>query len=143
MLEITALFFGVVLLVALTRFARTKTPARERRIYAFGLMVAAAIYVVFAVTGGAGAEWLLFESLGVIIYGGAAVWAVLRAQTWLIALAWGAHVAWDVSFHLHTGGGAEYTPDWYPWLCASFDLVIAYAVFTSGKRDPADSQSTT
>ena len=142
MVEIIAFFFGVVFSLVLARFARAKTPAGERQIYALGLVVAAVIYVAFAVAGGAGAGWLLIESLGVVIYGTVAVWAQLREKPWLLALAWGAHVAWDVSFHLQ-GGGAEYTPEWYPWLCASFDLIIVYAALTSGKRDTADPQSKT
>jgi hypothetical protein len=40
------------------------------------------------------------------------------------------HVLWDVSLHL-SGAGAMYTPDWYPWGCVSFDLVVAGAVLTA------------
>ena len=137
MFEIAAFFFGIVFSLVLVRFGRTKAPARERRIYALGLIVAAVIYVVFAVVGAAPARWLLIEILGVVFYGAAAIWAVLRAQTRLLALAWAAHAVWDVSFHLHAGGGAAYTPDWYPWLCASFDLIIAYAALTNYRQNSA------
>jgi hypothetical protein len=28
--------------------------------------------------------------------------------------------------------GAAYTPDWYPWGCVAFDLVVGGAVFVAG-----------
>jgi hypothetical protein len=75
---------------------------------------------------------MAFEVLGVVVYG-AAAWGGLRGMPRLLAAGWAAHVAWDVLFHL-TGTGAEYTPYWYPWLCLSFDLIIAGAVVASTRR---------
>ena len=40
------------------------------------------------------------------------------------------HPVWDVALHL-TGTGAGYTPDWYPWGCVSFDLMVAGAVLAA------------
>lgn len=99
-------------------------------------MIAALIYVVFAAVGGTGARWLALESLGVIIYG-AAAWVGIRGRPWLLALAWAMHVVWDALLHLG-GAGSEYTPRWYPWLCVSFDLVMAGAVLASSQRRAAD-----
>ena len=131
-----ALLLGTVLSLALVGLARMYPPRRERRVYAVGLVVAALIYVVFGVAGGANAQWLALEILGVFLYG-AAAWGGLRGRPWLLAAGWAAHVAWDVVFHL-SGAGAEYTPHWYPWLCVSFDLVMAGAVLASSRRGAAD-----
>lgn len=130
-----ALLVGAALSLALVGLARRYPPGRERHVYAVGLVVTALIYVVFGVAGGAGARWLALEILGVLLYG-AAAWAGLRGRPWLLAVGWAAHVAWDVLLHL-SGAGSEYTPGWYPWLCVSFDLVVAAAVLASGRSGGA------
>ncbi len=135
-----ALLFGTVLSLALVGLARRYPPERERLVYAVGLGITALVYVVFGVAGGASAQWLAFESLGVFLYG-AAAWGGLRDRPWLLATGWAAHVAWDVLFHL-SGAGAEYTPHWYPWSCVSFDLVMAGAVLASSRRRAANSRGT-
>jgi hypothetical protein len=131
-----ALLLGTVLSLALVGLARMYPPGRERRVYAVGLVVAALVYVVFGVAGGANAQWLALESLGVFLYGAAARGG-LQGLPWLLAMGWAAHVAWDVLLHL-SGAGSEYTPHWYPWLCVSFDLVMAGAVLASSRRGAAD-----
>ena len=129
---VIALLIGAAASLALVRLARTYPARRERRVYAVGLVIAALVYVVFAAVGGAGARWLALEGLGVFLYG-AAAWVGLRGRPWLLAAGWAAHVAWDVLLHL-SGPGTEYTPHWYPWLCLSFDLVMAGAVLASNRR---------
>ena len=66
-------------------------------------MVAALVYVGFGAAGGAGARRLALEIFGVLLYG-AAAWAGLRGRPWLLALAWAAHVGWDVLLHLSGAG---------------------------------------
>lgn len=136
MIPLIALLLGIALSLGLVGLARTYPPRRERRVYAVGLGVAALFYVFFGVVGGAGARWLALESLGVLLYG-AAAWGGLHGRRWLLAAGWAAHVAWDVALHLG-GDGTEYTPSWYPWLCVSFDLVMAGAVLASSGRRAAD-----
>ena len=126
-----ALLLGTVLSLAFVGLARRYPPRRERLIYTVGLVITALVYVVFGVTGGASAQWLALESLGVFLYG-AAAWGGLR-RPWLLAMGWAAHVAWDVLLHL-SGAGSEYTPHWYPWSCVSFDLFMAGAVLASSRR---------
>ena len=140
MIPMLALLLGAALALALVGLARRYPPRRERRVYCVGLVIAALIYVVFGVAGGAGARWLALEIFGIFLYGTAAK-AGFRGHPWLLALAWAGHVAWDVPFHL-SGAGAEYTPPWYPWLCVSFDLVMAGAVLASGGRRAADLRGT-
>lgn len=140
MFTVLALLLGAALSVGLVRLARTLPPGGERRVYAVGLVVAAVVYVVFGVAGGASARWLGLEILGVIIYG-AAAWAGLRGWPPLLAAGWAAHVAWDVLLHVN-GVGAEYTPRWYPWLCVSFDLVVAVAALLLIRRETSDLRRT-
>ena len=140
MIVTLALLIGAGLSLALIRLARTKMPRGELRIYAIGLIVAALLYVVFGVIGRASAWWLAIESLGLVIYSAAAL-AGLRGWPLLLALGWAAHVAWDVPLHV-SGAGAEYTPFWYPWLCVSFDLIMAGAVLSLIRHGFADRRST-
>jgi hypothetical protein len=135
-----ALLVGTVLSLAIAGLARMYPPGRERLVYAVGLVITALVYVVFGVVGDASVQWLAFESLGVFLYGAAALGG-LRGRPWLLAMGWAAHVSWDALFHL-SGAGSEYTPHWYPWLCVSFDLVMAGAVLASSRRAVANIRGT-
>ena len=98
------------------------------RFYAIGLAVTALIYFVFALLGRASARSLALEALGLFLYT-AVAWIGYRKSAALLAFGWAMHVVWDVALHLQ-GAGAGYTPDWYPWGCVSFDLIVAGAVLT-------------
>jgi hypothetical protein len=126
------LLAGLAAGLALGRGAGRKGEQGARRIYAVGLVVAALIYVGFAAVGGASGRWLAVETVGLAVYGVAAL-AGLRRWLALLALGWAAHVGWDVLLHLD-GAGAASTPRWYPWLCVSFDLVVAGAVLAQARR---------
>jgi hypothetical protein len=123
------LIVGVVLAFAFLMWTRVQ-PDAGRRLYAIGLAVTALIYVAFAVIGGADSRSLGLEVVGLLLYG-AAAWIGLRKSTALLALGWALHPVWDVALHLE-GAGAGYTPDWYPWFCVSFDMIVAGAVFVAG-----------
>lgn len=136
MTALLPLFAGFVLALVLVAWARRMSRARATRLYATALVIAALIYVAFAVAGGAGGKDLAVEGVGLLLYGGAA-WLGLRYWPPAIAVGWAAHVAWDVLLHLD-GAGARYTPEFYPWMCVSFDLVLAAALLmqvTSSKID--------
>jgi len=141
LIKMLALLTGAILSLILVRLARRKGTEAERRLYAVGLIAAALIYFAFGLVGGASARWLALEGLGVFIYG-AMAWAGLRWRSSLLAIGWAAHVAWDVLLHLN-GAGAVYTPHWYPWLCASFDLVVAGAVLALIRREASEVRTTT
>ena len=125
------LIVGVVLAFAFLLWTRAQ-PDAGRRLYAIGLAVTALIYVVFPVIGGGDARSLALEAGGLLLYG-AAAWIGYRKSIALLALGWAMHSVWDVALHLQ-GAGAAYTPDWYPWGCVSFDLIVGGAVFVSGVR---------
>ncbi len=111
---------GLVLGAAFIALARRLD---ERRVFAIGLVVAAAIYVGFALAGGAPWRWIGVEAIGVAVYGLLAWLGLRRARGWL-ALGWAAHVVWDVALHL-TGAGRHFAPPWYATVCIGFDLLVA------------------
>lgn len=110
---------GVILLLALVRIQ----PSQESPILAVGLVVAALIYVCFAIGGGATKFWIALEVFGVGSFGLLAVLG-LRYSNWWLMLGWMAHPLWDIGLHI-TSRGAAFTPIWYAIACASFDLLIA------------------
>ncbi len=133
---LAALVVGIILALVLIFVANRQGLAR--RVYAVGLACAAAVYVVFALAGRASPGWLGLEVIGLVGFGAAALLG-LRAFPLVLAFGWAVHVAWDVLLHLE-GAGAAYTPSWYPWLCLSFDLIIAGAVLKS-HRHPVEKTS--
>jgi hypothetical protein len=128
---------GVVLGALFLGVARAGGARRGRRMLGLGLVVAALVYVAFALRGGAPGPWLAAELAGTAVF--AAVAAVgVRFSGWVLALGWGAHVLWDVLLHLSGTGGA-FTPAPYPWMCVGFDLLVAGYVAmlqVRGRGDP-------
>ena len=104
----------------------------DRFLIGGGLVIAALVYVGFAVFGGANANWLGVELAGVALYGAFVVLAYRFGALWLAA-GWGAHVAWDVLLH-GQGQGATYTPGWYPEICLGFDVAVAAVVVMALRR---------
>jgi hypothetical protein len=128
-ITVVALLVGVVLAFGFLLWTRKQADA-GRLFYIIGLVVTALIYVAFALIGRADARSLRVEAVGVLLYG-AMAWAGGRWSAALLALGWALHPVWDVALHLE-GAGAAYTPDWYPWGCISFDLMVAGAVLAAG-----------
>lgn len=111
---------GALLAAPLVLFARTRRS--EDRVYAGGLVVAALVYVGFALAAGAGGGALLAELVGVALFAAVAWLGVRRAPLWLAA-GWAAHVGWDLLLHPLTG--PAYAPGWYVRACVGFDLAVA------------------
>lgn len=109
--------------------ARKQSRGIEIQMLALGLVVAAGIYIVLAVMGGADAGWLGLEATGVGVFGLLA-WLGVRASPLWLALGWVAHVAWDVGLHLDRV--QMFVPAWYPLLCVGFDLVVAGFLLSHG-----------
>jgi len=124
---------GVMLALALAAFANRRSAHHAVHVYATALIVAALIYVAFALIGRASGAWLLVEVGGVALFGAA---AVVGRRTWVpcLAIGWAAHVAWDLALH-RRGAGAVYTPVWYPWLCVGFDLTLAAYILALGVEE--------
>ena len=115
------LLLGIVLCFPLIYYAHRR-PNTARVVFAIGLIVAAAIYLLFAAMANRGA-WIGVELFGVVAYGAFALLG-LRNSMWWLVLGWAMHPIWDIAIH-HAGAGAEFTPDWYAWTCVSFDAIVA------------------
>lgn len=115
-------FIGGLASLLFVLAARRAGPRRELNTYAAGLVLAALIYLVFAVAGGAALGWVALETAGLLLFSAAALPGV-RGKVWALALGWAAHSAWDLL--LHGQAGAAFVPDWYPAVCAGFDLALA------------------
>ena len=119
-----SLALGAVAALIPLLWLRRKSPGSQQRFWALGLLVAALIYVGFAVLGiGAGTvgdppHVLGFEGLGVMVYG--ALGALGMRHPKALAFGWALHVVWDLG-HRH----ADWVPEWYVAACLAFDVVVA------------------
>ena len=120
------LSLGAILGALFIRFAGSRSPDGKLRFFAVGLVVAAVIYVGFALADGV--EWIALEAAGVVLFVLLA-YAGVRHSPLLLALGWTLHVGWDVGLHL--ARQQVVVPAWYPSVCISFDLLVAgYVVWT-------------
>ena len=119
------LAIGFILLVRRTR--------REKRPIAIGLIVAALIYVGFALFG-ASVRWLLIELAGVAIYAVFA-WLGLKKSAWFLAAGWALHPLWDAVLHDYS---TPFVPHWYIAGCIGFDLLVAAYIGYSQYRERSD-----
>jgi len=111
---------GIIAIIFVTALRRAPFE-RVQRFWALALVVAAAIYVGFAVVGGAPARWLLIEGGGVVLFA-ALAFLGFRYSPWVLAGAWIAHTGWDNMLH---GASTAFVPLWYPAVCIGFDLGAA------------------
>ena len=122
----------------LSRFVRDVV---GRTLLALVLIVAALIYVVFAVRAGESAFWLAGERMGIALYGSMGVLGVRRSPWWLAA-GWALHPVWDMLLH-YVGPGRAFAPETYTVTCLSYDLVVAAYIAAAyrfgwvGGRGPA------
>jgi len=100
-------------------FLFKRTPASERHLYATWLVIAALIYVGFAVHGD-GAKWIGVELIGLVVYS-AVAFAGWRGSAWWLAIGWAAHAAWDVVVH---GAHTPFAPRPYAIWCAAVDVTF-------------------
>jgi len=115
------IIIGLLTAVILVLLCKKLYPQLMPIIWQRGLIVAALIYVVFAILG-QDFEWMKIELLGVLLYGTLA-WLAVKKSIIFLSLGWGLHIFWDLL--LHSGGHPEFVPAWYPGVCLGFDLVIA------------------
>jgi len=103
-----------------------------------GLLVAAAIYVGFAVVWGEDG-WIRFEAVGVAIFSLLAFLARRFGILW-IGVGWLLHIGWDYLFHM-VGAGTHLVPAWYPPFCIGVDFVIGVYILWSVLRKPKNNSS--
>lgn len=119
------ILIGLLLAALGVLLGRYYIPKRDILFWRNGLVIAALIYIAFAIIGSAW-DFLLLEFIGLIIYGTFAFLAVRHHLLWLAA-GWGLHIIWDL--YLHAGPDTTFVPAWYPGLCLGFDIIIAAYVF--------------
>lgn len=133
---IVEIVVGVLLGGAFVVYAHRQRGRGEARTYAAGLVVAALVYVGFALVRGAGLRWTALEVAGLLPFLGFS-WLGLRRNPLWLAVGWVAHVGWDVGIHLPSGAPV-FVPRWYPLVCIGFDLIVAVAILRYQPR--ADEQ---
>jgi len=118
---ILEIILGFVLAGLLILFGRRVYPEKMTLVWQQGLVIAALVYVAFAVFG-QNIEWVKIELVGVLLYGFFA-WLAYKRSVIYLSIGWALHVFWDLM--LHPAGHPEHVPDWYPGVCLGFDLLIA------------------
>lgn len=115
-----------IIIATISVFVAAKIyPKKDHAFWRSGLVIAALIYVIFALVGD-GLDYLPLEIGGLLLYGSFAYLSKKYALYWL-AIGWALHVAWDV--FLHSGAETAFVPSWYPGICLGFDIVLAIYIF--------------
>lgn len=122
---ILEIIIGILGAFALIYLNRTASKKKQITLCEYALILAALIYVGFALVAENWA-WLPYEIAGVAIYGFAVVLSRKFSPIWL-GIGWVCHVFWDLL--LHPNGHPGYVPEWYPGACLGFDLMIGGFVF--------------
>lgn len=126
---------GVGLALAVLLYTRARGLAAFRRSWGIFLVIAAVIYIGFALAWGSG-QSVGIELVGVVIF---TVVAGVGVRWWPLALpiGWTLHVIWDLLLHPVQSDALAYAPWWYPALCVGFDLFAAgflTVVFLPGEK---------
>ena len=110
---------GIVLAACSVAIVAKVYPEKDHVVWQTGLLIAALIYVGFAVVGQSWTD-LPLELFGVILYG-IFVFLSKKYTLYWLAIGWVLHVCWDVFYHTE----AAFVPSWYPGVCLGFDIMIA------------------
>lgn len=126
------LMLGLILAAMFILYTRQLDSQYEVHVMGSALLVAALIYVGFALVWG-NSVWLTIELGGVLAYGLFWLLAWRASYIWL-AVGWGLHPLWDLALHLF-GPGHAVVPEWYAIACLSFDLLVAgYIIYRFGDK---------
>jgi hypothetical protein len=115
---------GVLLAAALVFYIRHYGDRKKMHVAALALLVAASIYVLFALVAFQ-PLWVIVEATGLLLFL-LFIWMAYQYSFWFLCLGWLLHVVWDAG--VHPVQVAPYVPAWYAWLCMGFDVVIALYV---------------
>jgi hypothetical protein len=121
MATLLQLLIGTLSCVVFVLVARQAGQKREMILYAAALIIAALIYVGFAVAGGATVSCLVLESGGLVLFSLVALFGL--RSVWVLTIGWATHAVWDVLLHKVLEGG--FVPEWSPVVCIGFDLFLA------------------
>jgi hypothetical protein len=112
---------GLVTALGLAAFARLTGLDRQRAYWAAIVMVVGHYYVLYAVIGG-DMQALMLESIGLIVFTGAAA-AGFRVNPAILMIGLAGHGVFDaVHGYLISNAGL---PPYWPAFCGTFDIVAA------------------
>jgi hypothetical protein len=109
---------GVALAAGSEAFLRRYDAGRRRLAYAVYLPVAAAIYPVAR----RGSRRSHAGRIEIGALGAYAAFAAAARDDRVLAAGWASHAIFDA---VHHGGDDSLIPDWYPAVCAGYDLAVA------------------
>lgn len=119
---------GLTVATIIIFFARLLRFDDDRSFYPTLLIVIASYYPLFAVMSGQG---VAVESVVALLFGAIAIVGVLWMQ-WVIGAGLILHGLFDL---IHpTVIGDIGNPPWWPWFCASVDIVLGVAVLYQVKK---------
>jgi hypothetical protein len=131
--DLAGLAAGAISAVGTMAALRRTSPRATAVLSAGGLATAAAVYPLARrsrpADARAGRELAALAAYGVA--SAAAARRVPRQATVLLAAGWASHAAFDATHHIDEG---TRLPDWYPALCAGYDLVIAAGLLDAARR---------
>jgi hypothetical protein len=119
-IDILIILLGALIGGLLVLINRRWMPEQQGQVWANSLIIAALIYVGFALFGGR-MDALGLEILGVILFTIPALLG-MRYSAYFTAVGWLLHPIWDVALH-----SVETTPFvywWYPLICLGFDVLV-------------------
>jgi len=128
--SILSFIVGIVLAGLLLWYVRRSSVDREKYLLSLSLLIAALIYVAFALVA-VDLHWLWIELGGVATYGVFVLLARVHSGYWL-AVGWLLHPVWDIVLHL-VGPGHATLLQAYAIACLSFDVLVAIYVFARVK----------
>ncbi len=126
MISVVFFFIGAIAASALAALVSTRGRKENARFWAAALVVAALIYIGFALRAPLGHLFLL-ESAGVVVYGFLA-WLGVARSSWYLAIGWIGHVLWDM---FQPVSSKTFVPAWYPVSYAGFDTAVAIWLATT------------
>lgn len=141
--QIVSVVLGIVFAAPYLYLANTMKPELKRHFLGVGLVVAALVYVGFGLTAWLSADetnvadeqsWdfgkvMLLELSGLVVYGVCYPLTIyFQSDRWL-ALGWILHPLWDLLLHWGDAPAAHIAPEWYVWMCVSFDVVVFGYIF--------------
>lgn len=128
---------GGFLSMAGDRAISRRNPTHRTVVYAAGLVGAAVVYPISHLGRTADSAVLIREWIAVLaaaaVYAGASVLSVPGAAG-LTAGGWLAHAVFD---RAHDRGASSRLPQWYPALCAGYDVGVAALLCVSSTRVPS------
>ena len=125
---------GAFLAAGLLFYIRRCDDRKKLHIASAALFLAALIYILFALYA-FHPLWIIVEVTGLLLFL-LFIWMGYRYSFWFLSMGWLLHIVWDVGFH--PAEAAPYVPQWYAWLCAGFDVVVALSVAVILLREPVE-----